>query len=71
MTANPRWREVQASLAFGQRAEQRPDIIARVFHAVSDVTIKWKGSTALLVRVHSRPGHVYGAGTTYPWGLCL
>ena len=33
MTANPKWREVQSSLAFDQTADQRFDIIARVFKA--------------------------------------
>ena len=33
MTANPRWKEVRDSLAFAQTAEQRCDVIARVFHA--------------------------------------
>ena len=33
MTANPRWKEVRDSLAYAQTAEQRCDVIARVFHA--------------------------------------
>lgn len=32
MTANPNWREVQDELQFGETAQDRPDIVARVFH---------------------------------------
>ena len=54
-TANPRWREVKASLAFGQRAEQRPDIIARVFHVklnhlLKDLKLKF-GTQVVCVHV--------------------
>ena len=31
MTANPNWREVQQNLLPGQRSEDRPDLIVRVF----------------------------------------
>ncbi len=33
MTANPHWPEVQAALLPGQKPEDRPDIVCRVFHA--------------------------------------
>ena len=36
MTANPKWPEVAASLAYGQSRSDRYDIIARVFHAKLD-----------------------------------
>jgi hypothetical protein len=32
MTANPKWKEVQDNLLPGQRSEDRPDLIVRVFH---------------------------------------
>jgi len=31
MTANPEWKEVQENLRFGQKAQDRPDLMARVF----------------------------------------
>ena len=33
MTANPRWKEVQQSLAYDQTPSDRPDVVARVFNA--------------------------------------
>jgi len=33
MTANPHWPEIEAALLPGQRPEDRPDLICRVFHA--------------------------------------
>ena len=32
MTCNPKWREITENLLPGQRASDRPDIVARVFH---------------------------------------
>ena len=32
MTCNPNWAEIQAQLPVGYKAEDRPDIVARVFH---------------------------------------
>ena len=32
-TANPKWAEITNSLAYGQSVEDRPDVVARVFHA--------------------------------------
>ena len=32
MTANPKWKEVEQSLLPGQKPEDRPDLIVRVFH---------------------------------------
>ena len=32
-TANPKWPEITNSLAYGQSVEDRPDVVARVFHA--------------------------------------
>ena len=32
MTCNPNWREIRDNLLPGQRASDRPDICARVFH---------------------------------------
>ena len=32
-TANPEWDEVKGSLAFGQKAQDRPDVVVRVFGA--------------------------------------
>lgn len=40
MTANPKWPEIQASLAFGQKADDRPDIVSRVFKMKLDETIR-------------------------------
>ena len=39
-TANPKWPEITASLAYGQTAQDRPDLIARVFKAKLDELIK-------------------------------
>ena len=55
MTANPKWPEVQSSLAYGQKAEDRPDVITRVFHAkvlelVKDLEHQF-GQTECIVRV--------------------
>ena len=33
MTANPNWKEIQANLRPGETAANRPDLVARVFHA--------------------------------------
>ena len=30
-TCNPKWREIFASLLYGQKPQDRPDIVARVF----------------------------------------
>ena len=32
-TCNPRWPEIQQNLARGATANDRPDLVARVFHA--------------------------------------
>ena len=32
MTCNPQWREIQENLEAGQTANDRPDLVARVFH---------------------------------------
>jgi hypothetical protein len=32
VTTNPKWREIQESLLYGQKATDRPDIVVRVFH---------------------------------------
>ena len=40
MTANPHWPEIEAALLPGQRPEDRPDIICRVFHAKWNELIK-------------------------------
>lgn len=31
-TANPKWEEIEKELYLGQKAMDRPDLIARVFH---------------------------------------
>jgi hypothetical protein len=36
MTANPNWPEVTHSLPYGQKPQDRPDVIARVFKAKLD-----------------------------------
>jgi hypothetical protein len=56
MTANPRWREIQESLKFGQSAQDRNDIVARVFHAklnelLSDIKAGKLGQHASTVHV--------------------
>ena len=33
MTCNPQWSEIQRELAPGEKAEDRPDIVARVFNS--------------------------------------
>ena len=60
----PKWRRPMAR--WTSYSTSRPDSEPPRLQAVP-----WPANQKLLVRVHSRPGHVYGAGTTYPWGLCL
>ncbi|XP_074299442.1 uncharacterized protein LOC141630544 [Silene latifolia] len=33
MTCNPNWAEIKAELSAGEQAQNRPDLLARVFHA--------------------------------------
>jgi hypothetical protein len=48
-TCNPRWKDIVDALSAGQRAEHRPDIVARVFKKYLDELIK-----------DIREGHVLG-----------
>ena len=40
MTTNPKWKEIEAELLPGQAAEDRPDLVARVFKQKKDQLIK-------------------------------
>ncbi len=40
MTANPNWQEIKDALLPGEKPEDRPDLINRVFHAKRDALIK-------------------------------
>ena len=45
MTCNPKWQEIVDNLHPGQQANDRPDLVARVFHAkltelLNDITVK-------------------------------
>ena len=40
MTTNPKWKEIEAELLPGQAAEDRPDLVARVFKLKSDQFLK-------------------------------
>ena len=39
-TCNPKWREILASLLYGQKPQDRPDIVARVFKQKLDAIIE-------------------------------
>src|SRR5277367_3878334 len=40
MTCNPNWPEIQSTLLPGQKAEDRPDIVTRVFNMKKDALLK-------------------------------
>ena len=40
MTCNPKWPEIQSALLPGQKAEDRPDIVTRVFNMKKDALLK-------------------------------
>ena len=40
ITCNPKWPEVTAALLPGQTPEDRPDVVARVFHVKLDKMVK-------------------------------
>lgn len=54
MTCNPKWPEIQKSLVAGQRAEDRPDLVARVFKLKLDAMLDeiYKGGIFGRVRAH-------------------
>lgn len=52
MTCNPNWPEIQAELLPHQKAEDRPDIVARVFKLKKDALISdltKKGLSTILI----------------------
>jgi hypothetical protein len=38
-TCNPKWREIEASLLYGQLPQDRPDIVAKVFKQKLDALV--------------------------------
>ena len=58
MTSNPKWKEVQENLLPGQKAEDRPDLIARVFKLKVDELLK-----DLFVRC------IFGEVAGYAWTI--
>ena len=56
MIANPVWPEIQQALRPGEKAVNRPDLVARVFR------MKWKGLLDMLCK-----DHVLGKVNAYTW----